>query len=975
MFDRDILCLQMGVSQMDPNEFLINLLNHFGLLTFFTDDSFEIPADNQTDELKLEHLMPVTEDFLELLIYILSERYEPYLSQTEASKKLERECIHQLCVSPQPHSDLVKNIYPDNEKYTNELESVLSRIAVFKSGTGANAKGVYELKPEYLSYYSPYFYHYSRPEKTKSEEYQLSLRKNDKEKFFKPPRLPPLTDLYTNMSHLLDSDVFIKIVFCILRRYSSKSKICSDGQLIRILHLIGLALHEEQDDVDKNIQNENVYYSFKFLDKSIINNSKKAVGLFSIKSFKVEESLTKYLSESIAAITTEPYKLLAEWALDYSQRLLKLKHKIDQQKNDEAKSSSTEAKTSSAAVADDSSISDEQKQIEKRKHQIAEKRRAKVMAQLSQMQKNFISNHQEFYDETKLSSASSYESSISRTDSHLSRSSLSSDFDMLKEEKPVVCIGPNQTPKTELVKKRYQCILCQEDEEVAVNKAPMVLCCYVSNSKVLSKNRADIIEDFDKFDPLFQKSVLNIGISTTSCGHVMHSGCWQKYVDTVKLAESRRHARYHGFSIKRNEFLCPLCETIGNSVLPLFPDIREFTQPASSLAQELINLEDEKMIEESSASSKSAAETQRKIIDLSYDDWLDGLEKTLENSVQKELKDDKDVFIINPCPLSTITKLMADAVASNFKSLFEFESLIGDVNNLIGFASNSTQSDSKLHNETINTIENFTRHSYTFGFVTLPNDDDYRMPISIWLNCSYTISVIEQLLRGESKPLFGQLTLKQIHLLSNIVKQAALYGINKNQESVRKSCVNLLAGILPYKTAVFDSKNIMELDMFYLLVALTLSMPNLYDQPKLNSVASGGLNDLNVFKLVLQAHCVQILITKIKLNTFYNRSSSIEMSDAEGHVANALKIESYNDKKVYEFYQFILDSVVDKGIIKLSNEDKSRLLYTPNVIYDTLKQALMPFLRCSTLFFSNLTDLEPINEITSKECWCFFVVN
>ena len=74
----------------------------------------------------------MSEDFLELLIHIVSERYEPCLSQIEASKKLEREVIHQLCVSPMPHSDLVKNIYSDNEKYTSELESVLNRIANFK---------------------------------------------------------------------------------------------------------------------------------------------------------------------------------------------------------------------------------------------------------------------------------------------------------------------------------------------------------------------------------------------------------------------------------------------------------------------------------------------------------------------------------------------------------------------------------------------------------------------------------------------------------------------------------------------------------------------------------------------------------------------------------------------------------------------------------------------------------------------------
>ena len=37
MFDRDILCLQMGASVMDPNEFLVNLLTHYDLFEYFTE--------------------------------------------------------------------------------------------------------------------------------------------------------------------------------------------------------------------------------------------------------------------------------------------------------------------------------------------------------------------------------------------------------------------------------------------------------------------------------------------------------------------------------------------------------------------------------------------------------------------------------------------------------------------------------------------------------------------------------------------------------------------------------------------------------------------------------------------------------------------------------------------------------------------------------------------------------------------------
>jgi hypothetical protein len=295
----------------------------------------------------------------------------------------------------------------------------------------------------------------------------------------------------------------------------------------------------------------------------------------------------------------------------------------------------------------------------------------------------------------------------------------------------------------------------------------------------LSKNRAESIEDFDNFDPLFMKNVLGWGINTTSCGHVMHAACWQKYFDTIRMAENRRHVRLLSYDTKKSEYLCPLCETIGNSVLPLFPDLNELSLLSVPLKQEVKEEESSKELDEKmdvvdagndhaeDAVAASAKRAKRPSINLSYEDWLDGLEKTLENSIKKELLDDKDVFIINPCPLSSITKLMADAVASNFRSLFEFD-YIGSTNILLSgatapsspqrsltspsatavaaasssLASPATTGEVKLHAETENIMEIFTRASYTVGFSAYPNDDDVRMPISIWTNCAYTIQVI-----------------------------------------------------------------------------------------------------------------------------------------------------------------------------------------------------------------------------------------
>ena len=194
------------------------------------------------------------------------------VSEIDQLKKVEREVIQQLCLSPMAHSDIVKNVYTETERLVSEQEinAVLNRVAVFKSPRpNSNEKGVYTLREEFLAQYSPYFYHYAKAEKTKSEEQQLSLKTRENDKFFKPCSLPRVRQAFGAIEHLLDSDLFIQICATVLKRSLDKASKCySDGQLAKVLHLIGLALHKEKNDIDDNANNAIKLYRFKFLEKT-----------------------------------------------------------------------------------------------------------------------------------------------------------------------------------------------------------------------------------------------------------------------------------------------------------------------------------------------------------------------------------------------------------------------------------------------------------------------------------------------------------------------------------------------------------------------------------------------------------------------------------------------------------------------------------------------------------------------------------
>lgn len=119
------------------------------------------------------------------------------------------------------------------------------------------------------------------------------------------------------------------------------------------------------------------------------------------------------------------------------------------------------------------------------------------------------------------------------------------------------------------------CILCQEQQEVSTKGRAVVMTAFVQRSTVLSKSRGKMFDDGENFDPLYPPADVYWGLHTSSCGHIMHSDCWQGYFDSV-VAKERRALRLRQFirlDINTREFLCPLCGCICNTVLPIIPPL------------------------------------------------------------------------------------------------------------------------------------------------------------------------------------------------------------------------------------------------------------------------------------------------------------------------------------------------------------------------------------------------------------------
>ena len=59
------------------------------------------------------------------------------------------------------------------------------------------------------------------------------------------------------------------------------------------------------------------------------------------------------------------------------------------------------------------------------------------------------------------------------------------------------------------------------------------------------------------------------GLHASSCGHMMHLSCFETYYMSVSQRHQQQATRRHPEDLERNEFVCPLCKSLGNVLLPI----------------------------------------------------------------------------------------------------------------------------------------------------------------------------------------------------------------------------------------------------------------------------------------------------------------------------------------------------------------------------------------------------------------------
>lgn len=194
MMDRDIIVLQIGASLIESNEFLIHIMNKFGLINWASPD-YDNDINNEDDDDSIIRTVYMIDEFLELLIVVIGERYVPGVGKVTDEDRIRKEIIQQLCIKPFSHSELNRALPDINQNIG--LENVIESVAKFEKPKQSDKKGYYVLKDEFYDDYNMYFYHYTKEDKSISEEAQRKRKKEKNEKgCCPPPKLPQLSESF-----------------------------------------------------------------------------------------------------------------------------------------------------------------------------------------------------------------------------------------------------------------------------------------------------------------------------------------------------------------------------------------------------------------------------------------------------------------------------------------------------------------------------------------------------------------------------------------------------------------------------------------------------------------------------------------------------------------------------------------------------------------------------------------------------------
>lgn len=542
-YDADVFLLQVGFATIDPDKLLVTLMDRFGLYSWFNGERNHPLYDTTQTTFMVEEL-------LNLLIVCASEQAN--VTGMAVEQRIRREIIHNLCLGPVTFSELIRRI-PERLHEHAAFDQVLSQVGDYKAPIGINDAGSYRLKDECYNEVDPYFYHYSRNNR---EEAVAILKErwnkqHDGNKFFVTPRVPQLQNgPFSFLGDFLQSKVFTQMMAYALWNIRSGGSHKSDTNLDQALYLIMLALTDNNHRQPTNSTNERggfyefvCAHYFPFSE----NDQSEELSLLDIL-FQLRDDEENY--KEIHAQLDWIFDRLEEHGPGRTRRATHT-WRTGRMKESETKNENGDA------------ASEYQK-----KKQAALERQKRIMAQFAQAQSQFMEQNEGLYDEDE-------------DDEILNGANDASQHPVDDGTITRLCAYPTGT-----------CIVCQEDVDEKSESYGMLgliqtsdilrqspslhdaavlshICSMQGSLDVEWPDEQALPDDFDHI-PGKPAQLHKTGLYASTCGHLMHIQCFEVYCTSIDSRHSSQLTRNQPENRTRNEFMCPLCKSLGNILLPIY---------------------------------------------------------------------------------------------------------------------------------------------------------------------------------------------------------------------------------------------------------------------------------------------------------------------------------------------------------------------------------------------------------------------
>ncbi|KAK7896974.1 E3 ubiquitin-protein ligase ubr1 [Exophiala xenobiotica] len=574
---RDLFLLQAALVTCDPSRVLASMVDRFGLTDWMKYGfvSLEICEDSQ--------MLDLAEDFMYLLINLLSDRDALISDRDNPESQLlavRKDIAHTLCFKPLSYSDLCARLTEraqDHEK----LQDVLEQMTRYRPPEGLHDSGLFELKEEYLQELDPYNSHFSKNQRDEAENiYKKWMAKKLKklpDDIVLEPKLHPIPcEAYSNLCRVVHTSIFAdvmhKALFYVAQGHKAKNGVSAtrvEAFLQIVLQLALIATLEDNTDEYGN-------------DSSFISN---AIALH----------LPAH-GESRSTIVDQLHKI---WSMEeFSACRSKVRHvlRLFNQKRPHQFGSTTQHLDFPTGRFDTGSPANVEIEIEAKKKQAME-RKARVMAQFQQQQQSFMDTQgvidwgdedldsvdEELPKSTETrhwkypsglciqcredtSDSRLYGTFAMVTDAHVLRQTDTSDEDFVGE---LFAIPDHLDRSIENI--RPFGVAGSNHDEL----------------RRLNTEGEEVTVDFQGLGKGWPKNCTMKGPVSTSCGHIMHYGCFENYYQSITRRHSQQVARNHPERIALKEFVCPLCKALANTFLPIIWKHSQQSYPGSlSVSQE-----------------------------------------------------------------------------------------------------------------------------------------------------------------------------------------------------------------------------------------------------------------------------------------------------------------------------------------------------------------------------------------------------